>query len=185
MAAPEWDWRVLGSINALHSPAFSDRVIVLDVAWDSDRSTDRRRVAAVLDRLVSVNQRPGAVMLDIEFDPCATNPCGEPMESARRVLAASIRAATANFPVYAMEQPTIDHENAVIGPVEPHDALLYDALTGAAHTRFIVLPNAAGVFYRGCALSIPTISCSLNAAGLSVHGIESTNNRCIWFGDVQ
>jgi CHASE2 domain-containing sensor protein len=67
----EWDWRVFSWLSARVEPAFSQEVSIVDVDWDpSDVPSNRRRIAAFLDGLVKSNQRPSAVILDVEFDPC-------------------------------------------------------------------------------------------------------------------
>jgi TIR domain len=77
------------------------------------------------------------------------------METARKKLAASIRAAAARFPVYAMERPPVNDQDEVLGPLAPHDQVIYDSLTGAAHTNFTVVREGAGLFYRACYAHVP------------------------------
>ena len=151
----EWDWRVFGWLSSRATPTFSQEVSIVDVDWISDIPTDRRRVADFLNGLVRSNQRPNAVILDIEFDPCQSTPCGEPMESARDALVTSIRAATRYFPVYATEEPDVGRDDIVSGPLDRQDARIYDALSGAAQTRFTSVPEENGLFYRMCYADVP------------------------------
>ena len=151
----EWDWRVFGWLSSRATPTFSQEVSIVDVDWSSDIPTDRRRVADFLNGLVRSNQRPNAVILDIEFDPCQSTPCGEPMESARDALVTSIRAATRYFPVYATEEPDVGRDDIVSGPLDRQDARIYDALSGAAQTRFTSVPEENGLFYRMCYADVP------------------------------
>ena len=152
----EWDWSVFQYLSARVAPAFSPEVSIVDLDWDpSDVPSNRRRVAAFLDGLVASGKRPSAVLIDIEFDPCQSKPCGAPMESARSVLLASIRAATAKFPVYALEQPSVDRNDDAVAPLDPRDARIYAELSGAAHTRFTLIPKSDGLWYRLCYADVP------------------------------
>jgi TIR domain len=151
-----WAFRWLGS-HAV--PAFSPEVSIVDIAWDPhDVAGNRLRVANFLDGLVKSNQRPDAVILDIEFDPCQTTPCGEPMSSARATLVKSIRAATRYFPVFATEEPgSFDREDNPLGPLDRQDAQIYGAISGAAQTRFPTMPDNDGLFYRICYAGVPFV----------------------------
>ncbi|MEO6835974.1 MAG: toll/interleukin-1 receptor domain-containing protein [Candidatus Tumulicola sp.] len=151
----EWDWQVLRWLGSRVAPSFSQEVAIVDVAWTSDVASNRRRIASFLDGLVRSNQRPNAVILDVEFDPCQSKPCGAPMASARKALITSIRAATKHFPVYATEEPGIGRDDVVSGPLDPKDAQIYGAVSGAAQTRFTSIPNARGLFYRVCYADVP------------------------------
>jgi hypothetical protein len=165
----EWDWAVFQWLSARVAPSFSQDVSIVDVAWDpADIPSDRRRVAAFLDGLVASKQRPAAVILDIEFGPCLSKPCGEPMASARNALIAGIRAATRYFPVYATEEPSVNRDDEPSGPLDPQDEQIYGAVSGAAQTRFTSIPNSAGLFYRVCYPDVPFV----NEAG-DVEGSES------------
>jgi hypothetical protein len=152
----EWDWTVFQWLSARVAPEFSQDVSIVDLAWDpQDLSSDRRRIAAFLNGLVASKQRPSAVILDVEFGPCQTKPCGEPMESARAALVAGIRSATRYFPVYATEEPPVGRDDDISGPLDPQDAQIYGALSGAAQTRFTSIPNSDGLFYRVCYAGVP------------------------------
>lgn len=152
----EWDWQALHWLSSRVPPTFSSEVSIVDVDWSpTDVPAFRRRVANFLDGLVKSNQRPNAVILDFEFEPCQSNPCGTPMDSARGALVASIRRAAARFPVYATEELRVERNDAVIGPLDPQDTAIYGALSGAAQTRFIAIPDAGGVFYRICYANVP------------------------------
>ena len=165
----EWDWQVFKWLSARVAPSFSQEVSIVDVAWDgSDIASFRRRIAGFLDGLVKSNQRPDAVILDVEFVPCQSNPCGRPMASARDALVTSIQAATKHFPVYATEEPVVGRDDVLSGPVEPLDFRIYGALSGAGQTRFTSIPNAAGLFYRMCYSGVPY----LNDAG-AIAGTEN------------
>ena len=162
----EWDWRVFSWLSARVEPAFSQEVSIVDVDWDpSDVPSNRRRIAAFLDGLVKSNQRPSAVILDVEFDPCQSKPCGEPMESARDALVASIRSATRYFPVYATEEPSVDRDDVPSGPLDRKDAQVYGALSGAAQTRFTSIPDTEGLYYRICYAGVPFVNESGKVAG--------------------
>jgi hypothetical protein len=152
----EWDWQVLRYLSSRVPPAFSTEVSIVDVdANPVDVPAYRRRIADFLQGLVRSNQRPNAVILDVEFDPCQSNPCGTPMESAREALISSIRTAARRFPVYATEEPKVGRDDVVIGPIDPHDPQIYGALSGAAQTRFTSVPEAQGLFYRICYAGVP------------------------------
>ncbi len=152
----EWDWLALKWLSSRATPAFSPEVSIVDVSWNpTDIAGDRRRIADFLDGLVKSNQRPYAVILDVEFDPCQSNPCGAPMASARSALVASIRAATQHFPVYATEEPHVGRDDVIIGPLDPLDAQIYGAISGAAQTRFTTIPSSQGLFYRVCYAGVP------------------------------
>lgn len=147
----EWDWDVFQWLSSHAQPGFSRRITIVDVAWNTrDVPSNRRLLATFLDQLNASGQRPEAVIIDVEFDPCQTQPCSGPMEAARQQLAASIRAAVKRFAVYATEEPPVDRDDLVTGPLDRHDDLIYAALTGAAHTRMTVVPGAGGVSYRLC-----------------------------------
>lgn len=165
----EWDWQAFKLLSSRVEPDFSPEVSIVDVAWDgSDVASLRRRIAGFLDGLVKSNQHPNAVILDVEFVPCQTNPCGTPMISARNALIASIRSATKRFPVYATEEPGVGRDDVLSGPVEPVDGKIYEALSGAGQSQFTSIPNAAGLFYRICYANVPF----LNDAGV-VAGSEN------------
>jgi hypothetical protein len=152
----ELDWSVLNLLSARVAPTFSQEVSIVDVAWDpSDIPSNRRRIAGFLDGLVKSGQRPSAVILDVEFDPCQSKPCGEPMESARDALVTSIRNATRNFPVYATEEPSVGRDDVISGPLDSQDPQIYGAVTGAAQTRFTSIPGSSGLFYRICYPDVP------------------------------
>jgi len=152
----EWDWAVFNWLSSHGTPAFSEQVSIVDVQWDpSDIPGNRRRLAALLAGIVASKQEPKAVILDVEFDPCQSRPCGEPMESARDGLVASIRAAAERFPVYATEELPVDRDDSPAGPVDPQDAQIYGALTGAAQTHFTPVGQAGGLFYRVCYSQVP------------------------------
>ena len=162
----EWDWTVFQWLSSRFAPEFSQEVSIVDLDWDPhDVASNRRRIAAFLNGLVASKQRPSAVILDIEFDPCQTKPCGEPMESARAALVASIRSATRYFPVYATEEPNVDRNDDLSGPLDPQDAQIYGAVSGAAQTRFTSVPNSAGLFYRLCYAGVPFLGESGDAEG--------------------
>ncbi|MBV8530395.1 MAG: TIR domain-containing protein [Candidatus Eremiobacteraeota bacterium] len=152
----EWDWQVLKWLGAHVAPTFSPEVSIVDVDWNlSDFASNRRRVANFLDGLVKSNQRPSAVILDIQFDPCQSNPCTGPLASADEILAASIRNAARRFPVYATEEPQLSRDDVIIGPLNPQDARIYSVLSGAAQTHFTIIPNSEGLFYRICYAGVP------------------------------
>ena len=115
----EWDWGAFQWLSSRVQPAFSQDVKIVDIAWSDDVPTNRKRVAAFLDGLVASKHRVNAVILDVEFDPCQSKPCGEPMESARESLIGSIRRAAAQFPVYAIEEPNVNREDEESGPLDP------------------------------------------------------------------
>ena len=106
-----------------------------------------------------------AVILDVEFDPCQSKPCGEPMESARESLIGSIRRAAAQFPVYAIEEPNVNREDEESGPLDPQDPQIYGATSGAAQTRFTTIPGSEGLFYRICYADVPLVDASGQPAG--------------------
>src|SRR5580700_4255220 len=167
----EWDWRVLQWFGSRVAPTYSPEVSIVDVDWSlTDLARDRRRVADFLNGLVKSNQRPSAVILDVEFSPCQSNPCGAPMSSARAALVASIRSAARRFPVYATEEPRVDREDDLIGPLEPQDSQIYGAVSGAGQTTFTSIPNARGLFYRICYANVPLVSES--------GGVQGTEN--VW-----
>lgn len=152
----EWDWHVLKWMSSRVPPTFSPEVSIVDVPWNvADVAGDRRRIAAFLNGLVASGARPGAVILDVEFWPCQSNPCGAPMDAADRALSTSIRLATQRFPVYATEELPVSHDDAVIGPADPHDPRIYSVVSGAGETRFTSIPDARGLFYRICYASVP------------------------------
>jgi hypothetical protein len=154
----EWDWRVLQWLSSGVAPTFSPEVSIVDVDWSLDIASDRRRIADFLNGLVRSNQRPSAVVLDVEFGPCQSNPCGAPMTTARAALIASIRAAARRFPVYATEEPGVDRNDDLIGPLDPQDNQIYGAVSGAAQTKFTAIPNASGLFYRICYANVPFVN---------------------------
>jgi hypothetical protein len=151
----EWDWLALKWLGARLSPDFSSEVSIVDIPWNSDVASNRRRIATFLDGLVKSNDRPNAVILDVEFDPCQSNPCGAPMTTADDALVTSIRAATQRFPVYATEEPRLGGDDLVVGPLDPRDPQVYAAVTGAAQTHFTSVPDAQGLFYRICYGGVP------------------------------
>jgi hypothetical protein len=165
----ELDWRVLAWLGDRVAPQFSPDVGIVDVAWDpSDIARNRLRIADFLDGLVKSGARPAAVILDVEFDPCQTQPCGEPMESARSALVSSIERAVRVFPVFATEEPSVGRDDQVSGPVDRQDPQIYAALSGAAHTRFTSIPDSEGLFYRLCYPGVPVAD-----ANGSIQGTEA------------
>lgn len=147
----EWDWSFFQWLSSKSEPTFSQRITIVNIPWNpSDLPTNRLVLARFLGALAASGARPEAVILDIEFDPCQTQPCAGAMETARSTLAAQIRAATRIFPVFATEEPPIDRDDAVSGPLDRHDALIYGALSGAAHTRLWVVPGSNGISYQIC-----------------------------------
>ena len=162
----EWDWQVLKWLSSRVAPSFSPEVSIVDVDWNlSDIASDRRRIADFLDGLVKSNQRPSAVILDVEFDPCQSNPCGAPIASADAALVKSIRTATRYFPVYATEEPKLGRDDVIVGPLDPHDSRIYGVVSGAAQTHFTSIPNAAGLFYRICYANVPFDNASGEVVG--------------------
>ena len=152
----EWDWQVLRWLGSRVPPTFSSEVGIVDIDTDpANVPAFRRRIAAFLDGLTRSNQRPSAVILDIEFDPCQSSPCGAPMTSAREALVASIRRAASRFPIYATEEAKVDRDDQVVGPLDPRDPEIYGAISAAAQTRFTSVPNAEGLFYRICYANVP------------------------------
>lgn len=163
----EWDWRVYQWLGARVAPSFSPQVSIVDVAWDpSNIPANRLRIADFLGGLMRSSARPSAVILDVEFDPCQSTPCGAPMESARDALVTSIRAMTRSVPVFATEEPNVDRDDRPVGPLDPQDPLIYGAVTGAAHTRFVSVMNAAGLFYRICYAGVPVQDTSGQQQGM-------------------
>ncbi|MBV8152626.1 MAG: hypothetical protein JOY59_13780, partial [Candidatus Eremiobacteraeota bacterium] len=67
-------------IGAPLVPEFSPDVVLVDTrSWESNNKlTDRREIGAFLERLVAAKQKPKAVILDFEFAPCESQPCGAP-----------------------------------------------------------------------------------------------------------
>jgi hypothetical protein len=162
----EWDWQALRWLSVRVAPAFSPEVGIVDVDWNrSDLASNRRKIANFLDGLVNSNQRPSAVILDVEFEPCQSNPCGAPMTAADSALSKSIRSATRHFPVYATEEPKLGRDDVIIGPLDPRDSQIYGALSGAAQTHFTIVPNAQGLFYRICYGGVPIDDASGNVIG--------------------
>ena len=153
----EWDWGAFQWLSSRVQPAFSQDVKIVDIAWSDDVPTNRKRVAAFLDGLVASKHRVNAVILDVEFDPCQSKPCGEPMESARESLIGSIRRAAAQFPVYAIEEPNVNRDDEESGPLDPQDPQIYGATSGAAQTRFTTIPGSEGLFYRICYADVPLV----------------------------
>lgn len=153
----EWDWHVLRWFSTRVAPTFSPEISIVNIPqWNrSDVPGNRHRIASFLDGLISSNQRPSAVILDVEFDPCQSNPCEGPVESADRDLSTAIRLASHRFPVYATEGFSTDPDDAAINPVDPQDEQIYGALSGAAQTKFTSIPQAQGVFYRICYANVP------------------------------
>jgi len=148
----EWDWAVWDYMSSRHAPAFdADEISIVDVPWDpANVAIDRRRIATFLTELVSSGQKPAAVFLDVQFGPCQSEPCGQPMDAARIALVHAIQAATAaSLSVYAAEQPRLHADDSATG-LEPHDAQIYAALSGAAHTKFTAVSNPPALFYRAC-----------------------------------
>jgi hypothetical protein len=165
----EWDWTVFQWFSSRVEPEFAKEVTLVDVPWDpSDVPGNRRRIATFLDELVVNKQQPDAVILDVEFDPCPSKPCGEPMESAREALVSGVRKAAQSFPVYATEELPVDRDDDVNGPLDRHDSAIYGVLTGAAQTRFTSVPSAQGLFYRNCYPDVQFVDDSGR-----VQGIES------------
>ena len=116
----EWDWQILRWLGSSVAPTFSPEVSIVNVDWSpTDFAKDRRRIANFLDGLSRSNQRPGAVILDVEFGPCQSSPCGAPMTSADEALGRSIQNATRYFPVYATEEPQVGRGDVVVGPLDP------------------------------------------------------------------
>jgi len=152
----EWDWRVLNWLSWRVAPTFSPDVIIVDVDWNaSDIASNRRRISDFIDGLVRSNQRPSAVILDVEFLPCQSNPCVGPMAFADRALIDSVRRASARYPIYATEEPQLARDDAIVGSLDPVDSQIYSALSGAAQTRFTSIPDANGLFYRICYADVP------------------------------
>jgi hypothetical protein len=152
----EWDWHVLNLLSSGVAPAFSPDVVIVDLDWSlSDIASDRRRISDFIDGLVRSDRRPSALILDVEFLPCQTNPCAGPMAFADAKLVASIARATRRFPIYATEEPQIARDDAIVGPLDPQDTNIYGVLNGAGQTRFTSIPNARGLFYRLCYAGVP------------------------------
>ena len=158
----EWDWSVFELLSSHAAPALSDQVRIVDVQWDpNDVPANRLRLARFLNALVASKEQPRAVLLDVEFDPCQSEPCDGKMEAARDALVASIRNAARRFPVYALEQVPVDRDdNELSGPsghVDRHDERIYGAVTGAGHTVFTTIPHTDGLFYRTCYAQVPFV----------------------------
>lgn len=152
----EWDWQVLNWLSGRVAPTFSPDVIIVDLDLNpTDIARGRRRISDFLDGLVRNDRRPSAVILDVEFMPCQSSPCGGPMLSADKLLANSITRAAQRFPVYATEEPQVSHDDSIVGPLDPQDVRLYAVLSGAGQTRFTSIPNARGLFYRVCYAGVP------------------------------
>ncbi len=151
----EWDWQVLRWLSSRVPPAFSSEVGIVDIDTDpANVPAFRRQIAAFLDGLTHSNQRPNAVILDIEFDPCQSIRLRAD-GSAREALVSSIRRAATHFPIYATEEAKVDRDDDVVGPLDPRDPEIYGAISAAAQTRFTSVPNAQGLFYRICYANVP------------------------------
>ncbi len=155
---PVWhdlDWRFFQSISATHAPAISPKIALVDVSsWNpEDPPGDRRTVARFLHQIVAAKQHPKAVILDIEFGPCQSDPCRDEIwTSARATLERALgEASRAGLNVYAAEGIQQSHAgNDQALALDPHDPEIYSLLTGAAQTHFTPAPGAAGLFYRVC-----------------------------------
>jgi hypothetical protein len=147
----EIDWAVWDWLGSRHEPVFdAGDVALVDVPWDpGDLAKDRSSIASFLRELVAQKQNPSGVILDVQFAPCQTRPCGEQMTSARKSLIDAIRSATSTFGVYALEQPELRADDTATA-LEPHDPDIYAALTGAGHSRFTVMSEPRALFYRAC-----------------------------------
>jgi TIR domain/CHASE2 domain len=173
----EWDWNFFQWVSSMHRPTLSPAIALVDIrSWDPDDiAVDRRTVAAFLDRLVDSTQRPKAVILDIDFGPCQTKPCGAPLESARAALVQSLEhAARAGISVYAAEGMVIDQSGGSddASGIDPHDPLIYAVLSGVAHTHFVPVPGSSGLLYRVC-YSIPVTEQSGNP-------IRGQSEQAVW-----
>jgi hypothetical protein len=151
----DWDWRFFQGVSAKHTPTISSKISLIDVrSWDpGNRPADRRTVGRFLHQLVASKQHPKVVILDIEFGPCQSNPCGDPTwNSARTALEEGLaEAAHAGINVYAAEgiQPGRAGQDEASG-VDPHDPDIYTLLAGAAQTHVTPVPGSSGLFYRVC-----------------------------------
>ena len=157
---PVWrdlDWRFFQWIMSSRTPAISDNISLVDVrSWDpQNRPADRRTLARFLHELVLVanKQHPPTVILDTEFGPCQSTPCGDPIWNAARAALeqALTEAGRAGIEVYAgegMKPSGPNRDDASV--VDPHDPDIYARLAGAAQTRFTPAPGSAGLIYRVC-----------------------------------
>ncbi len=158
---PVWhdvDWKFFQRVSALQTPVLSPFITLIDVrSWDPHNITaDRLADAAFLKALAASRQLPKGVILDTEFDPCQTQPCGAPAVSARATLDRGLDAAAgAGIKVYAIEEVQTDDSDRVTG-LDAHDSEIYSHLAGAAHTHLIPGP-ASSWFYRVC-YSLPLMN---------------------------
>ena len=137
----EWDWCVFDWLSARMHPTFSQDVKLVDVAWDATTFPRNRRASPPFSTASWRATPANAVILDVEFDPCQSAPCGEPMASARTRWSRHPGERVA-FPVYATEEPTVDRDDDDSGPLDPEDPNIYGVLSGAAQTRFTIIPHS-------------------------------------------
>ncbi|HVS45215.1 MAG TPA: toll/interleukin-1 receptor domain-containing protein [Verrucomicrobiae bacterium] len=168
----ELDWVVYEWVSVSNPPTFSDNVRIVDVPWDrEDVAANRRYVTSFLGGILGRRQTPSAVIFDIQFIRCQTKPCGAVMDTARARLVATIRAATKQFAVYATEEVSPERgSDEVTTPRDPHDPLIYGALSGAGHTVLpLPFPQARVAFYRRCYADVPFLADD----GVTVAGHEN------------
>jgi hypothetical protein len=169
---PVWfdvDARFFSRVDALVPPRLSPQVALVDVRdWGPTKIVvDRETIAQFLQGFVThPQQRPQAIVIDIEFDPCQLTPCPQPMETARSQLIRSLDAAAAhNIKVYLAEGVETDLNDHVVSLDTPdpeiyahfdvkrpdrHEAEIYSHFTDAAQTHVAPLANGLGYFYRRC-----------------------------------
>ena len=164
----EWDWQAFKLVSSRFAPVFSPEVSIVDVDWNgSDAASLRRAIAEFLNGLVKSNQRPDAVILDIEFVPCQSNPCGAPMASARGALIASIRWRPSTFPFTQRKSPVSEAATCSADPSirwTPHLRCGERRRADAFHEH----SERDGLFYRICYSGVPF----LNDAG-AIAGTEN------------
>jgi hypothetical protein len=149
----DWDWYALRWLSAKEPPAFSSRVVVLDVK-NYDRKnpqSDRRVIAALLERMRAQHQKPAAVLLDFFFE---TGDSSRPDAATASLRAALDDATRSSIQVYA----TISKPEMLQGAFGTIDwsqlrdldwANVYDHLSGGAgHTILNLYED--GLFYQTC-----------------------------------
>lgn len=154
----DWDWYALRWLSAKQPPAFSSRVVVLDVK-NYDRKNpqyDRRVIAALLERMRAQHLKPAAVLLDFFFETGDANRADAGTAALRSALDDATRSS---IQVYATISKPEMLEGALgtIGWSQLRDldwAGIYDRLSGGAgHT--ILNAYDDGLFYQTCYRDVP------------------------------
>ena len=173
---PIWyaiDSKVAAWLYSRFPPVLSQQVALVDI-YDYDTQNyprDRETVAKFLRAVLAhPQQRPDAVIVDIEFGPCEETPCSAVWNRARSELISSLNAvANSGIGIFMAEGIRTDQTDAAVDRVtamdeldpliyahidevrpKKHEVEIFDHFRDVAQTHIFSLADPSVLAYRRC-----------------------------------